>query len=196
MRLRDLIILTVAAFVAAAAIATKSARADEAEKLEMAEFPFGREAEERARRLLERALEPPKEDWAVVSLRSYHFRREGQNERNWGFGFEKDLRWLLKDLRLSAGAYNNSSNDLSAYFNGLYLPLKRGPWRAGLTAGLAYGYGKEKEVVAGEEQSKKTNDLIPFFGGVLAYEGKEYGLNLILIPAGGGVIGSQGKARW
>jgi hypothetical protein len=184
-RLRDLIILTVAALVAATAIATKQARADEGH---IDVRPTYAEAEK-----MREFLEGRKEDWAVVSLRSYHFKRAGQNENNLGVGVELDMRLLVKDLRLSVGAYHNSSHDFSAYATAMYLPWEAGRWHFGATLGFAYGYGKDEHEGA---KSTKNDNLIPFGALVAAWEGEKYGVNILLIPAGGGVVGVQGKGRF
>ena len=118
---------------------------------------------------------PRAETWIVGSLASYHFDRNGQNEKNLGAGIERrlDSRWGLV-----AGAYNNSSGDLT-----LYGGATRALWRAGpmhLRAMAAAATGYEKPLI-----------VIP--AAVVSFEGRHAGLNVGLIPAAGGVLFLQVK---
>lgn len=118
------------------------------------------------------------ETWAVASLRSYHFERRGQNERNPGLGIERELapRW-----RLVAGGYENSSHDASFYAGAVYAPLARGDARLGVLGAAVSGYeDKPSAMVA----------------AIVMLEGRRFGVNLGLIPAAGGVLFLQAKVRW
>lgn len=120
------------------------------------------------------------EDWLVVSGISYHLDRNGQNERNWGAGGEHRL---TENNRLGYGAYKNSSNRLSIYLANAYTPYRCLIADCGVIFGLVTGY----------EQDQKPTVL----GGLAAtIERGDVGLNLIFIPAAGGVAFAQVKFRW
>ena len=120
------------------------------------------------------------DDWVVVSGVSYHFARNGQNERNTGLGREYRL---TENNRLGFGAYNNSSNRFAAYLANGYTPYDCLGARCGVIGGLVTGY----------EQGQKPAIL----GGFVAtLERGSVGGNLIFIPAAGGVLFLQGKFRW
>ena len=115
------------------------------------------------------------ETWAVASLRSYHFDRNGQQEANYGLGIETRLAPAWYGV---AGAYRNSSGDLT-----LYGGATRTLWRAGsvhLRAMAAAATGYERALI-----------VIP--AAVVSFEGRHAGLNLGLIPAAGGVLFLQLK---
>lgn len=120
------------------------------------------------------------ESWTVVSGISYHLDRNGQNERNWGLGREHRL---TENNQLGYGFYQNSSNRLSIYMANAYTPYRCLIVNCGVIFGLVTGY----------EQSQKPTVL----GGLAAtIERGDYGLNLIFIPAAGGVVFAQAKWRF
>jgi hypothetical protein len=117
--------------------------------------------------------------WAVVSGRSYHFERDGQLEWNIGVGIEREVnerwRWL-------AGGYNNSSGDASFYAAVAYLPWRFWGARAGAILGGVTGY---------------TNHDPSALGGLaLSLDGKTQGVNVLFVPAAGGLLFIQWKARF
>jgi hypothetical protein len=120
------------------------------------------------------------DDWLVVSGISYHLQRNGQNERNWGLGWE---RRLSENWNLSVGAYDNSSNRLSVYGAAGYTPYRCWIAKCGVITGLVTGY----------EQDQKPTVLGGFAATV---EGRDMGFNFIFIPAAGGVNFLQVKFRW
>lgn len=118
-------------------------------------------------------------DWLVGSGLSYHLDRNGQNELNTGIGVE---RALANGHRVVAGVYHNSSRRLSAYVADAYTPWPCLGARCGAILGGATGY----------EQGQKPAVL----GGFAAtLERGRRGLNLIFIPAAGGVLFVQVKWR-
>jgi hypothetical protein len=117
------------------------------------------------------------EDWLVASGISYHLRRAGQNERNWGVGFE---RRLAENWSATFGLYDNSSSDDSAYAAAAWTPYRWGRIRAGLLGGVVSGY----------------EDKPCLLGGLTgAMEWRLFGLNAVFIPAAGGVLFLQAKFR-
>ena len=106
------------------------------------------------------------EDWAVSTVRSYHIERKDYEESNLGLGIETDLS---QRLRLSVGVYRNSERRDSAYGVLVYCPLslRYGSWRGCGLAGGVTGY---------------SESIAPLAGGVLSYEGKRYGVNVIWFP--------------
>ena len=126
------------------------------------------------------------EEWVTATVRSYHMERgKGYEEQNYGLGYERSL---FGNWRLAAGVYRNSERRDSAYGAGVYCPryLQYGNLRGCATAGLVTGYGS---IVA------------PLAGGVISYEGKTWGLNLLMVPSAKGditkgVIALQLKRRW
>ena len=123
-------------------------------------------------------------DWATATVRSYHLERgKGYEEANYGLGFERHWSdWR----RLSAGIYRNSERTSSAYIAWQACVARYGNWLLCGTAGGVTGY---------------SNSVAPLAGAVLAYEGKEWGMNLILFPdkkgdPTRGVFGLQLKRRF
>lgn len=117
------------------------------------------------------------ESWFVASGISYHLRRAGQNERNWGAGFE---RRLAENWSVTFGLYDNSSSDDSLYAAAAWTPYRFGRIRAGSLLGLVSGY----------------EDKPGLLGGLTAtIEGRRAGLNAVFIPAAGGVLFLQAKFR-
>ena len=119
------------------------------------------------------------ESWAVVSGRSYHFERDGQREWNWGVGIEREVnerwRWL-------AGGYNNSSGDASFYTAVAYLPWRFWGARAGAILGGVTGYANHDPSALG--------------GLALSLDGKTQGVNVLFVPAAGGLLFLQLKIRY
>jgi hypothetical protein len=105
-------------------------------------------------------------DWATATVRSYHMERKGYEEQNYGFGLETDVS---ERLRLALGFYRNSERRDSVYGAFVYCPVsvRWGNWRGCGMAGGVSGY----------------NDTVaPLAGMVLSYEGREWGMNLLLLP--------------
>lgn len=117
-------------------------------------------------------------DWLTASVASYHIERHGQNQFNPGIGIEHQVG---PSWRAVAGGYQNSSNNLTLYAGGVRSLYRFGPVQLGTMAALATGYSSKP---------------IPIGGPVLSIEGKHAGVNVILIPAAGGVFGLQLKVPW
>lgn len=115
----------------------------------------------------------------VGTVASYHFKRNGQNEFNPGIGVERGVsdRW-----RAIGGLYHNSSNKLTVYGGATYGIAHWGQWHAFSMGAVATGYDGNKPGIIG--------------GVGLAYEGQVGGVNVILLPGAGGVLGFQVKSRW
>ena len=118
-------------------------------------------------------------DWLVVSGISRHIERNGQNERNWGLGKEHRL---TENNRLGMGFYQNSSNRLSIYLANGYTPYECLGARCGVIFGLVSGYenGQKPAVLGGFAATLELGSV---------------GMNLIFIPAAGGVFFLQAKWR-
>ena len=116
-------------------------------------------------------------DWLTMNFASYHTERRGQNEWNPGIGVEHavDRNW-----RLAGGLYHNSHADASLYGVVTHTPFRQGRVGVGYMAGLATGYKKEP---------------CPLVAALVAYEGREMGLNVGLIPADSGTLFFQLKMR-
>lgn len=115
------------------------------------------------------------ETWAVGSVSSYHLERRGQNERNWGLGFEAGIG---AHTRAIGGAYRNSSDDTTVYAGLAHLPWQHGRLRLGGMLAAASGYEDKPAVL---------------LAAVAALEGRRAGINLGFIPAAGGVFVLQVK---
>ena len=101
-------------------------------------------------------------EYLSLTLGSYHFDRDKDyNERNLGIGYERHSgQWSFL-----TGYYKNSYYKDTVYLMAGYLPLRYENWRAGVVGGLVTGYES------------------PFLaGGVVSYNGRRYGLNIILAP--------------
>jgi hypothetical protein len=131
------------------------------------------------------------ESWLVVTAGSYHTNRDiahakNFNEANFGVGLEYKLD---RNWRLSGGYYKNSYHNDTFYAGAIWLPLQSqdGVVKAGIQAGLLTGYPQYNRGVG------------PGAAGVIMFEGKKVGLNLMFIPAaeksGSSVIGLQLKMR-
>lgn len=124
--------------------------------------------------------------WIVANGLAYHFDRS--HKYNWltlGLGVEHGVS---ENVRVASGFYLNSHRGWSVYGGGVWLPLSaealNGRLRAGVIAGGATGY---------------RDFVTPVAGFALAYERKQYGLNLIAIPPAGdsqGVLWLQAKRKW
>jgi hypothetical protein len=106
------------------------------------------------------------DEWWTATVRSYHMERKGYEESNLGLGLETDLS---QRTRLALGFYRNSERRDSVYGAVVYCPVsvRWGNWRGCGMAGAVTGY----------------NDTVaPLAGAVLSYEGREWGMNLLLLP--------------
>lgn len=109
-------------------------------------------------------------DWIVISGLAKHL--DGQqhcNSTTSGIGLE------VNDY--AAGIYRNSNCRWSLYGAKAWLPLRYGSLRGGLIGGVVTGY---------------ETPLMPVAGFAATYEGKTYGINLILIPP----VGESGNVAW
>lgn len=126
------------------------------------------------------------DSWVTATVRSYHMERgKGYEEQNYGLGYERSL---FGNWRYSVGVYRNSERRDSAYGAGVYCPpyLQSANWRVCAMAGLVTGY---------------ESGIAPLAGGALSYEGKTWGLNLLMVPSAKGditkgVIALQLKRRF
>jgi hypothetical protein len=107
------------------------------------------------------------DEWWTATVRSHHMERgKGYEEQNMGLGIETDLS---QRTRLALGFYRNSERRDSLYGAVVYCPVsvRFGNWRGCGMAGGVTGY----------------NDTVaPLAGAVLSYEGREWGMNLLLLP--------------
>lgn len=118
------------------------------------------------------------DDWWTMSARSIHLHREAQNNANLGLARE----WRIDEKwRGIAGFYDNSSNNLSLYAGGVRSLTQFDEVRTGLLLGGVTGYARSRW------------EPIPLAGLVLSVERPTYGLNVIVIPASGGVVHFQVK---
>jgi hypothetical protein len=104
------------------------------------------------------------QQYISTTIGSYHFDRDKDyNERNLGLGYERHSgQWSFL-----TGYYRNSYYKDTVYLMAGYQPfyLQFGNWRGGIVGGLVTGYDS------------------PFLaGGVVSYNGRRYGLNIILAP--------------
>lgn len=123
--------------------------------------------------------------WASATLASYHTNRHAEhNERNWGLGVERN--WT-GSWRAVGGAYDNSYSRLSIYGGGLYLRPFAGPVKLGGLVGISTGY------------DRVVGPFAPVAMPIIAIEGKQFGVNIGIMPSlkhGIGVIGLQVKTRF
>ena len=129
------------------------------------------------------AMQGKAADWLTSTVRSYHMERKGYEEQNYGLGIEQEV---THTLRFALGVYRNSERRDSLYGAAVWCPASWGSWRG---CGLAGGVTGYNETVA------------PLAGGVLMYEGKKYGFNVLLLPnkkgdPTQGVLAFQAKFRW
>ena len=111
---------------------------------------------------------PFKSLWINPGLYSIHFQDKGFNDNNYGLGLE----YRYSDTQsVSAGGFKNSDYKVSHYLSWYWEPLKLGPVKLGATIGALDGYPKYKDggwFIA----------ALP----VASYEGKLFGLNVLLAP--------------
>lgn len=126
------------------------------------------------------------EDWLLGPAFSHHFRSEGQREWHPGIGFE---RHFSKSLRGIFDIRQSSSNDLSIYAVGCYLPWKASGWRVGGCGGVATGYEGRAKAEAERRERTPQEALTPIIFGAFAasLERKRWGVNIGHVPAAGGV---------
>lgn len=124
----------------------------------------------------------PADTWLVGTVASYHTNRDiERNERNWGLGLERDF---AENWRYTVGGYRNSYWRNSYYAGAQWLPWRFGSIRIGAMAGGVTGY---------------TNSVDPMILPTIAIEGKQFGVNLGVMPhvkRGVGVLGLQLKTRF
>lgn len=122
------------------------------------------------------------ESWLVGTVGSYHVERKDYCEVNSGVGFEHGDR-----VRFVAGTYHNSLCDTSNYVGVAWFPLQSANWRLGTALLAITGYDK------GERSERATIAPLP----TLAYEGRRFGANLILIPPYDDFKGALGlQIKW
>lgn len=114
---------------------------------------------------------------------SYHLERHrGYNEINTGIGLETEIS---ENWRIGGGVYRNSIRKDSYYAGAIYTPYSLFGVKIGTSLGVVTGYG----------------NALPMALPTLIYEGREYGVNVVLVPpiaaaAKSGVIGMQMKWRF
>jgi len=127
--------------------------------------------------------EKPSGWWAVATVRSYHHQRNKKhNEDNWGLGVERNL---TRDWTAAAGFYDNSYDKRSVYAGMIWAPVHVGHFHFGLSGGIVDGYEK--------------HPFSFFLFPIMAVQGKNYGINLALVPSvhdSYTVIGLQLKTRF
>jgi hypothetical protein len=111
--------------------------------------------------------------------------RKGYEEQNYGIGIETDVS---QRIRLALGVYRNSERSDSAYAAAVYCPmtLRSASWRLCGLAGGVTGY---------------NDSVAPLAGLVTSYEGKEWGVNFLILPNKrgdftAGVVAMQLKRRF
>jgi hypothetical protein len=106
--------------------------------------------------------------WINPGLYSIHFQDKGFKNNNYGLGLE----YRYSDTQsVSAGGFKNSDYKVSHYLSWYWEPLSLGPVKLGATIGALDGYPKYKDggwFIA----------ALP----VASYEGKLFGLNVLLAP--------------
>jgi hypothetical protein len=123
--------------------------------------------------------------WLVASIGSYHVQRDKQYcEMNPGVGIEHGDKW-----RLVAGTYHNSLCATSNYAGVSYTAAEA----LGLKWGLAL------LAITGYEKSKRGTEAVIAPLPFVAWEGKQFGVNVALIPPYDdfkGALGLQVKVRF
>lgn len=124
-----------------------------------------------------------------TGLRSYHSERDKNfNEQNRGIGAEYDLS---RNVKLAAGQFDNSLSRQSQYAGAALLGRPFSSLeglRMGALAGLINGYPEMRK-----------GGLFPMVAPILAYEGDNFGLNILGLPKVGNVspvIAAQMKFRF
>lgn len=106
--------------------------------------------------------------WLQINGASYHFDRSRHfNERNYGLGL---MYRISPDKAVAVGQYENSIGHRSHYAYLDYEPLKMGPVRAGVLAGVVDGYYFNK------------GGPIPMAAPTASIEGKHVGVSVFYIP--------------
>jgi len=125
------------------------------------------------------------ETWGVSTVRSFHLERRDYEETNLGLGIETDV---TQRTSLAIGFYRNSERRDSVYGAAVWCPLSSrfANWKACGLAGVVTGYSER---------------VSPLAGGVLTWEGREWGVNLLWLPNkhgdfSQGVIAAQVKRRF
>jgi hypothetical protein len=109
-------------------------------------------------------------DYIDQNIAAHHFDRKAVdelhlNENNPGLGYEHvDPE---SGIRTLIGAYRNSIRKNSIYALMGYSPLRAGDFSAGIVAGGVTGYDRP---------------VAPAVGGLLSYDGPDYGANVVLVP--------------
>jgi hypothetical protein len=126
------------------------------------------------------------ETFLVATIGSHHFDRDkGYCELNPGIGFEHGSR----TTRLVAGVYQNSLCLPSQYVGVSWSPLVSGAWSAGVALIAVTGY----------EKNKRGTEALLAPLPTISYEGRNFGVNFIVIPPYddfSGAIGLQLKVRF
>jgi hypothetical protein len=106
--------------------------------------------------------------WLQINGASYHLDRGRHfNERNYGLGL---MYRIAPDKAVAVGQYENSIGRKSHYAYFDYEPLKLGPVRAGVLAGVVDGYYFNK------------GGPIPMASPTASIEGKHFGVSVFYIP--------------
>jgi hypothetical protein len=106
--------------------------------------------------------------WINPGLYSIHFQDKDFNDNNRGFGVE--YRYT-DTLSVTAGVFKNSDWENSRYLSAYWQPFSLGPIKLGATIGALDGYPSYR-------------DGAWFLAAIPAatYEGKQFGLNVLLAP--------------
>jgi hypothetical protein len=116
------------------------------------------------------APDKDKNIWVNVGGFSSHFNRDkGYNENNLGFGIEYRMN---PEVSLMAGGYYNSVRQNTSYLAVNYQPWAMGEWKLGAAVGFMDGY-------PALERGGVFFAALP----MASYEGKQFGVNLGVIPS-------------
>lgn len=123
----------------------------------------------------------PAQTYGVVTLTSYHFDNDGQNQANAGLGVEQ----VVGDrLSVIAGEYRNSISRTSVYAGLAWTPLTVWNLHAGFAAGVVSGYERHPIAMA-----------VP----MVSLERPRYGANIFIAPSlrdTSGGVGFQFKVKF
>lgn len=124
-------------------------------------------------------------DLNCCSIHANSWERNHLNERNLGLG----ITLRKGSWGLSTGFYDNSFRRTSKYLLADWLPVHKGPFRAGVTAGLASGYSRKNITTApwigGFELALKLPAhliaralIVPSIGSTVGFLGMQVGVEL------------------
>lgn len=131
-----------------------------------------------------------------ITLRSRHVKQEHQNEDNFGFGLECEVK---KNFSFEAGRYRNSSRHNSNHFGAVFDPYKPNKTFSfvsekislGTMAAYTSGYISKENCSKNFGLKIDNNCYVLLILPTLRYTEKQWGVNLYATPAAGGVFGLQ-----